>query len=70
MKFTGKKFSISYLLMNKEADILFAVLQLLTVEKTGFQVAKQLRSRGMQKFEDHEGPSLYCASQNGTQRVP
>ncbi|WP_456272318.1 PadR family transcriptional regulator [Bacillus sp. AK031] len=39
----------------KDEDILFAVMQLLASEKTGFQVAKQLRSRGIQKFEDKEG---------------
>ncbi|MFK3958836.1 hypothetical protein [Guptibacillus hwajinpoensis] len=32
--------------------ILLAVLQLLLEEKTGHDVAKQLRSRGILKFED------------------
>ncbi len=35
--------------------ILLAVLQLLLEEKTGHDVAKQLRSRGILKFEDEEG---------------
>ncbi|MBM7584454.1 putative transcriptional regulator [Bacillus pakistanensis] len=39
----------------KEEDILLAVMQLLVQEKTGYELAKQLRSRGIQKFEDNEG---------------
>lgn len=38
-----------------EEDILLAVMQLLTQEKTGFELAKLLRGRGIQKFEDNEG---------------
>ena len=38
-----------------EAEIILAVLQLLLHEKTGFELAKQLRSRGIHKFEDQEG---------------
>ncbi|MRX74197.1 PadR family transcriptional regulator [Bacillus lacus] len=39
----------------RDEDILLAVLQLLTVEKSGYELASQLRSRGITKFEDHEG---------------
>ncbi|RIW29044.1 PadR family transcriptional regulator [Bacillus salacetis] len=38
-----------------EDQILLAILQLLTFEKNGFELAKQLRSRGIKKFEDQEG---------------
>jgi DNA-binding PadR family transcriptional regulator len=38
-----------------EEEILHAVFQLLVYEKTGFELAKQLRGRGIRKFEDHEG---------------
>ncbi|EKN70078.1 lineage-specific thermal regulator protein [Neobacillus bataviensis LMG 21833] len=38
-----------------EEDILFAVMQLLVQEKTGFELAKLLRGRGVRKFEDNEG---------------
>ncbi|WP_419884072.1 PadR family transcriptional regulator [Peribacillus sp. B-H-3] len=43
---------------DREEDILLAVMQLTVHEKTGFVLAKQLRSRGIKKFEDNEG-SLY-----------
>ena len=42
----------------KDEDVLLAVLQLLSEEKTGFVLLKQLLRRGIQKFEDKEG-SLY-----------
>ncbi|MBO0960239.1 PadR family transcriptional regulator [Neobacillus sp. MM2021_6] len=42
----------------KEEDVLFAVLQLLVNERTGFELVKLLRGRGIRKFEDNEG-SLY-----------
>jgi predicted transcriptional regulator len=38
-----------------DKDILLAVLQLLIHEKTGFEIAKHLRGRGIRKFEDNEG---------------
>jgi hypothetical protein len=38
-----------------EEDILLAVMQLLSHEKTGFELVKLLRGRGIQKFEDNEG---------------
>ncbi|MBS4177875.1 PadR family transcriptional regulator [Lederbergia citrea] len=38
-----------------EEDILLAIMQLLVLEKTGFELAKYLRSRGIQKFENNEG---------------
>ena len=33
------------LLVEKEEDVIFAVLQLLVQEKTGFELAKHIRSR-------------------------
>ncbi|MFC0270484.1 PadR family transcriptional regulator [Metabacillus herbersteinensis] len=39
----------------KDEDIFFSVMQLLTHEKTGFELAKSLRSRGIKRFEDNEG---------------
>ncbi|MGD6966240.1 PadR family transcriptional regulator [Rossellomorea vietnamensis] len=38
-----------------EEDIFLSILQLLSEEKTGFDLAKQLRGRGVRKFEDNEG---------------
>jgi len=38
-----------------DEDILLAVMQLLVHEKTGFELTKQLRGRGIKKFEDNEG---------------
>ncbi|MEY2194226.1 PadR family transcriptional regulator [Neobacillus sp. BF23-41] len=38
-----------------EEDILLAVMQLLVHEKTGFELTKLLRGRGIRKFEDNEG---------------
>ncbi|MCA0987250.1 PadR family transcriptional regulator [Guptibacillus algicola] len=38
-----------------EDAILVAILQLLSEEKSGYDVAKQLRGRGIEKFEDNEG---------------
>jgi len=40
---------------DKDEDILLAVIQLLVHEKTGFELTKLLRGRGIQKFEDNEG---------------
>lgn len=39
----------------KEEDILLAVLQLLTIEKTGYELVQLLRGRGIRKFEGNEG---------------
>lgn len=45
--------------MNRQSEseecVFLAVMQLLNREKTGFEIAKDLRSRGIQKFEDNEG---------------
>jgi hypothetical protein len=38
-----------------EDDIFLAVMQLLVEEKTGFELVKFLRGRGIRKFEDNEG---------------
>ena len=38
-----------------EEDIFLAVLQLLMNKKTGYELAKLLRGRGVQKFEGNEG---------------
>lgn len=38
-----------------DEDILQAVMQLLVHEKTGFELTKLLRGRGIQKFEENEG---------------
>lgn len=46
--------------MSDENDdqITLAILQLLSHEKTGYELSGLLRSRGLKKFEDNEG-SLY-----------
>ncbi|MEK5173927.1 PadR family transcriptional regulator [Heyndrickxia sp. FSL W8-0496] len=38
-----------------EEDVFLAVLQLLISEKTGYELAKLLRGRGIRKFEGNEG---------------
>lgn len=38
----------------KEEDILLAVMQLLAQEKTGYKLSKDLRRRGIRRFEDNE----------------
>jgi DNA-binding PadR family transcriptional regulator len=38
-----------------DEEILLAIMQLLVQEKTGFELTKQLRGRGIKKFEDNEG---------------
>jgi len=38
-----------------DENVLLAVMQLLVHEKTGYELAKNLRRRGIQKFEDAEG---------------
>ncbi|MBE7094150.1 MULTISPECIES: PadR family transcriptional regulator [Bacillus cereus group] len=39
----------------KEEDISLAILQLLTNEKTGYELSQLLRGRGIRKFEGNEG---------------
>ena len=39
----------------KDEDIFFSVMQLLTHEKTGFDLTKNLRSRGIKRYENNEG---------------
>ncbi|KXY35670.1 PadR family transcriptional regulator [Bacillus mycoides] len=39
----------------KEEDISLAILQLLSNEKTGYELSQLLRGRGIQKFEGNEG---------------
>ncbi|QTM98759.1 PadR family transcriptional regulator [Sediminibacillus dalangtanensis] len=39
----------------KEEDVFRAVLQLLVQEKTGVELAKLLRARGIKNFENNEG---------------
>ncbi|MEH7333876.1 PadR family transcriptional regulator [Neobacillus drentensis] len=38
-----------------EETILLAVMQLLAQDRTGFELTKLLRGRGIQKFEENEG---------------
>jgi len=42
-------------LQENEEEILLAIMQLLVHEKTGYELAKLLRGRGIKKFEDNEG---------------
>ncbi|MFV8520013.1 PadR family transcriptional regulator [Bacillus sp. SBS7] len=39
----------------KEEDISLAILQLLSNEKTGYELSRLLRGRGIRKFEGNEG---------------
>ncbi|MFL1662202.1 PadR family transcriptional regulator [Bacillus cereus] len=39
----------------KEEDISLAILQLLSNEKTGYELSQLLRGRGIRKFEGNEG---------------
>ncbi|WP_391201730.1 PadR family transcriptional regulator [Psychrobacillus sp. L4] len=39
----------------KEDAIFLAVMQLLVQEKTGYEIVKLLRGRGIRKFEENEG---------------
>ncbi|QDP41118.1 PadR family transcriptional regulator [Radiobacillus deserti] len=59
LEFTEQhKQNVHQRLQNHEEDehvMLVAILQLLVAEKTGFELAKQLRSRGITTFEDQEG---------------
>ncbi|WP_342718433.1 PadR family transcriptional regulator [Bacillus paramycoides] len=47
-----EKINASY---EKEEDISLAILQLLSNEKTGYELSQLLRGRGIQKFEGNEG---------------
>ncbi|SCC01072.1 PadR family transcriptional regulator [Bacillus mycoides] len=47
-----EKINASY---ENEEDVLLAVLQLLGNEKTGYELMRLLRGRGIQKFEGNEG---------------
>ncbi|MBO1511523.1 PadR family transcriptional regulator [Metabacillus bambusae] len=38
-----------------DEEVLLAVMQLLVHEKTGYELTKHLRGRGILKFEDNEG---------------
>lgn len=38
-----------------DEEVLLAVMQLLVHEKTGYELAKHMRGRGIRKFEDNEG---------------
>ena len=42
-------------LNEKEEDISLAILQLLSNEKTGYELSQLLRGRGIRKFEGNEG---------------
>ncbi|MFC5587377.1 PadR family transcriptional regulator [Sporosarcina soli] len=44
---------------DREEDVLFAVMQLLVQEKTGFELVQLLCGRGLRTFEDNEG-NLYA----------
>lgn len=41
--------------IQKEEDIILAILQLLNQERTGFELTSLLRSRGIKRFEHQEG---------------
>lgn len=43
----------------REEDVLFAIMQILVQEKTGFELVQLLRGRGLRTFEDNEG-NLYA----------
>ncbi len=38
-----------------EEDVILAVFQLLVQEKTGYELSKKLRSRGIKKYDENEG---------------
>ncbi|WP_409296303.1 PadR family transcriptional regulator [Peribacillus sp. SCS-26] len=44
--------------IKSDAELLIAVLQLLTQEKTGYELNQKIRARGIQNFDNDEG-SLY-----------
>jgi DNA-binding PadR family transcriptional regulator len=49
------KNKLSTLNLKSEADVVLAILQLLTQEKTGFELNQSIRARGIQNFENNEG---------------
>jgi DNA-binding PadR family transcriptional regulator len=49
------KSKISTMKIKSDDEILIAVLHLLIHEKTGFELNKCLRARGIENFEDNEG---------------
>lgn len=51
----GVKSKISSMKLLSDDEVLAAVLHLLIHEKTGFELTKSLRARGVQNFEDNEG---------------
>ncbi|TLS37177.1 PadR family transcriptional regulator [Pseudalkalibacillus caeni] len=58
LEFTGEhRLAINEKIRREESeeDILLAVMQLLVREKTGFELSKLLRGRGIRKFEGNEG---------------
>lgn len=46
---------ISQLSVTSEEDVLLAIFQLLKEKRTGFELSRLLRARGMEKFENQEG---------------
>ncbi|MED2015760.1 PadR family transcriptional regulator [Bacillus wiedmannii] len=51
-KWVREKINASH---EKEEDISLAILQLLSNEKTGYELSQLLRGRGIRKFEGNEG---------------
>lgn len=49
------KSKISSMKLLSDDEVLAAVLHLLIHEKTGFELTKSLRARGVENFEDNEG---------------
>lgn len=52
-----------------EEDVILAVLQLLVQEKTGYELSKKLRSRGIKRYDENEGllyTLLHRLEQSGT----
>lgn len=41
--------------MKSDEEIVLAILQLLTEERTGYELNQKIRARGIQNFENHEG---------------
>ncbi|MGM0903952.1 MAG: PadR family transcriptional regulator [Bacillota bacterium] len=52
------KSKITRMNVKTEEEIIVAVLHLLTQEKTGFELNKSIRARGIQNYENNEG-NLY-----------
>jgi DNA-binding PadR family transcriptional regulator len=49
------KGKISVMNVKSEEEIIIAVLHLLSQEKTGFELNKMIRARGIQNYENNEG---------------